>query len=204
MRRGHRDRRLMPVDEPLVPGRTSSSPGRRCLVVGGGPVARRARSRGLLECGADVHVVAPRSADEVARPAGVDRASERPVRARATSAGYRLVDRRHRRSGGRTGGVRRRRGGRRLGQQRRRPGNCSFTLPARVRRGPLAGHVRPPAGHSPAAGGVAAAPARRRVRARVRDPARAARRGARATSEPRDGRPRASIGKRRSTRECST
>jgi uroporphyrin-III C-methyltransferase/precorrin-2 dehydrogenase/sirohydrochlorin ferrochelatase len=40
--------------------------GRRVLVVGGGPVAAR-RARALVEAGADVHVVAPQAAPDIAR-----------------------------------------------------------------------------------------------------------------------------------------
>ena len=47
----------MPVDDPLYPVNLVLA-GRRCLMVGGGPVALQ-KVRGLLDAGADVTVVAP-------------------------------------------------------------------------------------------------------------------------------------------------
>ncbi len=61
--------------------------GKRCLVVGGGPVAAR-KAAGLLACGADVHVIAASVGPELtALPVT---AEERPYR-RGDIAGYRLV-----------------------------------------------------------------------------------------------------------------
>lgn len=51
-----------PLDYPVV----LTVAGRRCLVVGAGPVATR-RARGLLDAGADVVVVAPRISDAMER-----------------------------------------------------------------------------------------------------------------------------------------
>ena len=61
--------------------------GRRCLVVGGGPVAAR-KAESLLGCGAVVHVIAPDVGDEIrALPLTID---ERPYR-HGDADGYRLV-----------------------------------------------------------------------------------------------------------------
>jgi siroheme synthase-like protein len=61
--------------------------GKRCLVVGGGPVAAR-KVTGLLACGAEVHVIASSVSAEIAE-LGVD-TEERPYR-RGDVDGYRLV-----------------------------------------------------------------------------------------------------------------
>ena len=135
----------MPVDEPLYPVNLVVA-GRRCLVVGGGRVAAR-KAEGLRACGAVVHVVAPHVGPEVRAQAGVTW-EERPYRA-GEVAGYRLavtatgvpeVD-----AGvfadGEAAGV--------WVNSADDPGNCSFTLPAIVRRGPVVLTVST-GGHSPA------------------------------------------------------
>ena len=62
--------------------------GRRCLVVGGGPVARR-KVEGLVACGAEVTVVAPEVDPAVEALPGV-RVERRPYR-RGDVAGHRLA-----------------------------------------------------------------------------------------------------------------
>ena len=121
------------IDDPLYPVHLRLA-GRRCLVVGGGRVATR-KSRGLLDCGAVVTVVAPDVGDELARLDGVT-CERRPYRS-GDVAGYRLavaatgdpeVD----------GEVFR--DGERLGvwvNAADDPDHCSAVLPAVVRRGPL-------------------------------------------------------------------
>ena len=59
----------MPFDQPLYPVNLSLA-GRRCLVVGGGPVALQ-KARELVVCGASVEVVAPEILDEIASLDGV-------------------------------------------------------------------------------------------------------------------------------------
>ena len=59
----------MPFDQPLYPVNLSLA-GRRCLVVGGGPVALQ-KARELVVCGAAVEVVAPEILDEIAALDGV-------------------------------------------------------------------------------------------------------------------------------------
>jgi precorrin-2 dehydrogenase/sirohydrochlorin ferrochelatase len=120
----------MPVDEPQYPVHLNVS-GRACLVVGGGPVARR-KARGLLEAGALVTMVAPEIDQELA---GLT-IERRPYRS-GEAADYRLVVTA-------TGdpevdgqvyadadaaGV--------WVNSADDPENCSFTLPAVVRRGQL-------------------------------------------------------------------
>lgn len=135
----------MPVDDPLYPVNLIVA-GRRCLVVGGGRVAAR-KAEGLRACGAVVHVVAPQVGPEVRALAGVTW-EERPYRA-GELVGYRLavtatgvpeVD-----AGvfadGEAAGV--------WVNSADDPGNCSFTLPAIVRRGPVVLTVST-GGHSPA------------------------------------------------------
>lgn len=132
----------MPVEAPQYPVNLLLA-GRRCLVVGGGRVAAR-KVEGLLACGADVHVVAPVVGDEVRAMAegGGELAGtaleweERPYR-RGEVAGYRLVvtatdDADVNRAvfaDGEAAGV--------WVNSADDPANCSFTLPAVVRRGPV-------------------------------------------------------------------
>ena len=135
----------MPVAEPLYPVNLVVA-GRRCLVVGGGRVAAR-KAEGLAACGAVVHVVATRVGAEVRAVAGVTW-EERPY-VRGEVEGYRLavtatgapdVD-----AGvfadGEAAGV--------WVNSADDPANCSFTLPAVVRRGPVVLTVST-GGHSPA------------------------------------------------------
>ena len=136
----------MPVDGPQYPVNLVLR-GQRCLVVGGGPVAL-GKVRGLLAGGAtDVHVVAPVLAAELAALPGVT------TEARAYEPGeagrYRLVvtatddpsvnhqvflD-------GEAAGT--------WVNSADDPANCSFTLPAVVRRGPIM-VTAATGGHSPA------------------------------------------------------
>jgi precorrin-2 dehydrogenase/sirohydrochlorin ferrochelatase len=126
----------MPIDEPLYPVNLVVA-GRRCLVVGGGRVAAQ-KVAGLLECDADVHVVAPLVAAPLRalaadgaiglherrfEPADLvgcrlvitatdDAAVNRAVSEAADAAGIWV-------------------------NSADDPANCTFTLPSRVRRGPL-------------------------------------------------------------------
>ena len=123
----------MPVDGPQYPANLMLT-GRPVLVVGGGPVAT-SKAKGLLEGGADlVTVVAPEVTDELAAmPVSIER---RPYRSPEAGT-YRLVvtatadpavdhavfldaD---------ASGV--------WVNSADDPANCTFTLPARVRRGDL-------------------------------------------------------------------
>jgi precorrin-2 dehydrogenase / sirohydrochlorin ferrochelatase len=125
----------MPVDGPLYPVNLRLE-GRRCLVVGGGTVARQ-KVQGLLDAGALVHVVAPEITDEIQAmaPQGVTTEARRYEPGEV--AGYRLVitatddpavnhqvflD-------GEARGV--------WVNSADDPDNCAFVLPARVRRGSL-------------------------------------------------------------------
>jgi precorrin-2 dehydrogenase/sirohydrochlorin ferrochelatase len=128
--------------------------GRRCVVVGGGPVAER-KVRGLLACGAEVHAVAPAFTDALGaaaitrhrqeyEPAVLDgavlviAATDEPAvntrvaaDARAREIWVNVVD---------------------------APGECDFYCPAVVRRGPLAVAV-----HTGGAAPALAATLRRRL-----------------------------------------
>jgi len=123
----------MPVDAPLYPVNLVVA-GRPCLVVGGGRVAGQKVAE-LLRCGADVHVVAPEIDPELAALDGVV-AEHRPYRPGEVS-GYRLVvaatdDPQVNRQvflDGEEAGV--------WVNSADDPANCSFTLPSRVRQGPL-------------------------------------------------------------------
>jgi precorrin-2 dehydrogenase / sirohydrochlorin ferrochelatase len=123
----------MPVDVPLYPVNLVVA-GRRCLVVGGGRVAAQ-KATELVTCGAEVHVVAPRIDPATAALDGV------VCHARAYEPGevegYRLaitatddpevnervfLD-------GEAAGV--------WVNSADDPAHCAFTLPSRVRQGPL-------------------------------------------------------------------
>ena len=123
----------MPIDTPLYPVDLVVA-GRRCLVVGGGRVAAQ-KARELAACGAEVHVVAPRIDPGLASIDGVV-CHERAYEAGEVS-GYRLaitatddpaVNRRVFLDG-EAAGV--------WVNSADDPANCAFTLPSRVRRGPL-------------------------------------------------------------------
>lgn len=123
----------MPFDEPLYPVNLSLA-GRRCLVVGGGPVAL-SKARELVACRALVDVVAPEIIDDLAALDGVI-CHRRPY-ASGEVSGYRLVitatsDPAVNRQvflEGEDCGV--------WVNSADDPANCAFALPARVRQGPL-------------------------------------------------------------------
>ena len=123
----------MPFDEPLYPVNLSLA-GRRCLVVGGGPVAL-SKTRELVVCGAQIDVVAPEILDEFEFLEGVI-CHKRPYVA-GEVADYRLVitatsDPEVNRQvfvEGESCGV--------WVNSADDPANCAFALPARVRQGPL-------------------------------------------------------------------
>jgi siroheme synthase-like protein len=135
----------MPVDEPLYPINLRVA-GQRCLVVGGGRVAL-SKAQGLLECGGDVTVVAPVVDDDLAGLAGVscERRAYRP----GEVARYRLAItatddpdvNRQVFLDGEAAGV--------WVNSADDPENCAFTLPSRVRQGPLLVTFAT-GGHSPA------------------------------------------------------
>jgi len=122
----------VPVDAPLYPVNLVVS-GRRCLVVGGGPVALQ-KARELVACEAVVDVVAPEIVDELVALAVT--CHRRPYRS-GEVAGYRLAvtatsDRSVNRQvfvEGEAHGV--------WVNSADDPANCAFTLPSRVRQGPL-------------------------------------------------------------------
>lgn len=135
----------MPVDVPLYPVNLLVA-GRSCLVVGGGHVGAH-KADGLLACGAVVHVVATEVGPQVRALDGVTW-DERPYR-RDDLAGRRLVvtatgvpevdaavfaD-------GEEAGI--------WVNSADDPANCSFTLPAVMRRGPVV-LTASTGGHSPA------------------------------------------------------
>jgi siroheme synthase-like protein len=107
---------------------------RRCLVVGGGAVARR-KAEGLVSCGALVHVIAPSVLGGIREMPGVTW-EERPYRP-GDVAGYRLViaasdDPQVNRSvfeEGEAAGI--------WVNAADQPDSCSFTLPAVARQGPV-------------------------------------------------------------------
>ncbi len=136
----------MPVEGPQYPVNLVLA-GRRCLVVGGGTVAT-GKVRGLLAGGAsDVHVVAPALAPELLELPGVT-TERRPYRL-GEAAGYQLVvtatdDPAVNRQvflDGEASGT--------WVNSADDPANCSFTLPAVVRRGPIM-VTAATGGHSPA------------------------------------------------------
>ena len=135
----------MPVDEPLYPVNLRLA-GQPCLVVGGGVVATQ-KARGLLECGALVTVVAPEVGDELAALDGVT-CQLRPY-AVGDVDGYRLVItatddpevNRAVHSDGERAGI--------WVNSADDPENCDFTLPSKIRQGPLLVTFAT-GGHSPA------------------------------------------------------
>jgi precorrin-2 dehydrogenase/sirohydrochlorin ferrochelatase len=120
--------------------------GRRCLVVGGGAVAAQ-KVEGLVECGAEVHVVAPTVDDAIRRMPGVTW-DERPY-SEGEVQGYQLVMAAtddvtvnaavH--ADGEAAGV--------WVNSADDPEHCSFTLPSRIRQGRLLVTFAT-GGHSPA------------------------------------------------------
>lgn len=134
----------MPIGAPLYPVGLVVA-GRPVLVVGGGRVAAE-KIRNLVACGADVRVVATAVADEV-RALGVD-VEERPYRG-GEAGDYRLVVaatddpevNRAVRDDADAAGV--------WVNAADDPENCTFTLPAVLRRGPVTVTVAT-GGHSPA------------------------------------------------------
>ena len=134
----------MPVEAPQYPVSLVLE-GRPVLLVGGGRVAAR-KVDGLLACGAQVHVVAPRVADELKQRHGVT-VEERPYRD-GDVAGYRLVvsatdDAAVNRAvydEAEAAGV--------WVNSADDPANCTFTLPSVLRRGPMTVAVST-GGHSP-------------------------------------------------------
>ncbi|MSW28736.1 MAG: bifunctional precorrin-2 dehydrogenase/sirohydrochlorin ferrochelatase [Actinobacteria bacterium] len=123
----------MPFAEPLYPVNLSLA-GRRCLVVGGGPVAL-SKARELVVCRAAVDVVAPEILEDFASLDGVI-CHKRPYET-GEVAGYRLVitatsDPAVNRQvflEGEEAGI--------WVNSADDPANCAFALPARVRQGPL-------------------------------------------------------------------
>jgi siroheme synthase-like protein len=127
----------MPVDAPAYPVNLVLR-GRRVLVVGGGPVAAQ-KVQGLLDADATVHVVAPELEPELAALVEADDRltwDARPYRA-GEAAEHRLVV---------TATGRPEVDGAVFADAEAAevwvnsaddPEHCSFTLPARVRRGPL-------------------------------------------------------------------
>lgn len=135
----------MPIDEALYPVNLRVC-GHRCLVVGGGQVAL-AKADGLLEAGAVVEVIAPDVVPELDARSGVT-VHRRAYRS-GDVEGYRLavaatgraeVDAEVYRDG-EAAGV--------WVNSADDPDHCSFTLPSRLRRGPLLVTCST-GGHSPA------------------------------------------------------
>lgn len=138
----------MPVAEPQYPVNLRIA-GQPCLVVGGGQVAL-AKVQGLLECNAVVTVVAPDVAAELADLAELGQVTcERRAYRAGEVGGYRLVitatdDPDVNRAvflDGEAAGV--------WVNSADDPDNCAFTLPSRVRQGPLLVTFAT-GGHSPA------------------------------------------------------
>ncbi|MSZ88767.1 MAG: bifunctional precorrin-2 dehydrogenase/sirohydrochlorin ferrochelatase [Actinobacteria bacterium] len=135
----------MPVEGMLYPVNLVLA-GRRCLVVGGGPVAVQ-KAAELVVCGADVHVVAPAMCPEMNDIDGVIR-HIRPYEA-GEVADFRLAitatdDPKVNRQvfeEGEAAGV--------WVNSADDPANCAFTLPSRVRQGPIL-LTFATGGHSPA------------------------------------------------------
>ncbi len=135
----------MPVQVPLYPVNLVLH-GRACLVVGGGTVAAH-KVLGLLACGARVHVVAPEVGPTLEAQPNVT-TEHRPYR-RGEVKGYRLV---FAATGDPAVNAAVMADGEEAGiwvNAADDVENCSFTLPAVVRRGPVTVAVST-GGHSPA------------------------------------------------------
>lgn len=135
----------MPIDEILYPVNLRVR-GHRCLVVGGGQVALK-KADGLLEAGAVVDVIAPDVVPELEDRPGVT-VHRRPYRS-GDVEGYRLVVAA---TGCQEVNAEVYRDGEATGvwlNSADDPDNCSFTLPSRLRRGPLLVTCST-GGHSPA------------------------------------------------------
>jgi len=134
----------MPVDGDQYPVNLIVR-GKRCLVVGGGPVAAR-KVAGLLACGAEVHVIAtvpgPLLAD---LPVTIE---ARPYR-RGDLAGYRLVIAATNDAVVNRAIFEEAEESRTWINSADDPASCSFTLPSVVRQGPIMVTVST-GGHSPA------------------------------------------------------
>lgn len=135
----------MPIEGPVYPVNLVVQD-RRCLVVGGGRVAAQ-KARGLLECGAVVHVIASAVGPDVR---SIEQATwdERPYRDGEVAGYWLVITATDDPEVNRAVAV----------QATERqiwvnsaddPDNCSFTLPSRFRRGPLLVTVST-GGHSPA------------------------------------------------------
>lgn len=135
----------MPIEEALYPVNLRVA-GHRCLVVGGGRVAV-AKAEGLLEAGALVDVIAPDVVPELDACPGVT-VHRRAYRS-GDVAGYRLVVAA---TGSEEVNAEIYRDGESAGvwvNSADDPEHCSFTLPSRLRRGPLMVTCST-GGHSPA------------------------------------------------------
>ena len=124
----------MPLDEPLYPINLRIA-GHRCLVVGAGSVAAQ-KIGGLLDCDAEIVVVAPEVLEPVEALADRIEIIRRRYRPEDLT-GMRLVVaatgdgalQAQILADGRAAGV--------LVNSADDPANCDFTLPSRVRRGPV-------------------------------------------------------------------
>lgn len=136
----------MPVDAPVYPVALIVQ-GRRCLVVGGGHVAAR-KAEGLIDAGAEVHVVAKEVLPAMGAVPGLASIEQRPYRA-GDARGYWLVlaatgDAAVNRavfSDGEAAGI--------WVNSADDPVSCSFILPAVARQGPLSVAIST-SGYSPA------------------------------------------------------
>jgi precorrin-2 dehydrogenase/sirohydrochlorin ferrochelatase len=128
----------MPIDVPLYPVNLVVE-GRRCLVIGGGRIALR-KIEGLMECRAIVHVVAPAILEDIkAWSTSIEHSlsfATRPY-VEGDLEGFQLVF-------AATDDPRTNEAVYLEGERRGiwvnsadDPRNCSFTLPSRVRQGPL-------------------------------------------------------------------
>ncbi len=137
----------MPVSETLYPVSLVVA-GKRCVVVGGGPVAAR-KAAALSEAGADVLVVAPVICDEI-RALPVERA-ERPYSRGDLDGAWLAIaatdDTEVNRQVSADGHA-----ARVWVNAADDPEACAFTLPAVLRRGPVSVSVST-GGHSPALAG---------------------------------------------------